>query len=227
MYQITNRGDSTEVWLYDEIGWFGVTAKQFRADLSDITTPEINLRINSPGGDVFDGLAVFDALREHEAKVIVDVDSEASSIASVIAMGGDEVRMASFADMMIHNARGGTWGEPKDQEVFLNILRKKNDDIIDVYVNRTGLDRSEVADMMDATTWMSAEDAVDKGFADVVVDRSVVVEALWRDPERYPDPPKRVKDRMAAKSTESEKKTNVAWMRNIAKERLRLTKLRR
>ncbi len=226
MYEITSKHGVTEILLYDEVGLWGVTAKQFRGDLRNIKTDEINLRINSPGGDVFDGFAMFESLKSHPAHVVVDVDSEASSIASVIAMAGDTIRMSSYSDMMIHNARGGTWGEPKDQAVFLDILTKKNEDIIDVYQSRTDLPRDEIAEMMAATTWMSAEDAVAHGFADEISDRvDLVVEALWRDPQRFPNPPERVRNRMAKQPVASSE--GEPWQRTIARERLRLTKLRR
>jgi ATP-dependent protease ClpP protease subunit len=113
-YQIRNATDSpsaTEILLYDEIGedpWFGtgVSAKQFVEDLNAIETDEIHLRINSPGGNVFEGVAMLNAVRRHKAKVTVFVDGLAASAASVLAMGGDEVVMSRNAELMIHDAWG-------------------------------------------------------------------------------------------------------------------------
>src|SRR6059036_2863063 len=114
-YRITNAADSdeAEVMLYDEIGgWYGATADQFIADLRGITSPNLRVRINSPGGSVFEGIAIANALRSHPGNVVIQVDSVAASIASVIAMAGDRVEMAPNSMLMIHEASGRAWGKP-------------------------------------------------------------------------------------------------------------------
>src|ERR1041385_5076746 len=100
-----------EVSIYDEIGAWGVTAKQFVDELKAIKAQTIHLRLNTPGGSVFDGTAIHNALKEHPARIVAHIDGMAPSAGSFIAMSGDEVRMADNAYMMIHNARGGVMGE--------------------------------------------------------------------------------------------------------------------
>jgi ATP-dependent protease ClpP protease subunit len=103
------------VEIYDEIGYFGITAGDFTRDLGSVKAKTINLRINSPGGSVFDGLTIFNRLREHPATVNVTVDGVAASIASVIAMAGDSVTMGRGAQLMIHNPSGLVLGRPARQ----------------------------------------------------------------------------------------------------------------
>jgi len=114
-YRITNSADpdEAEVMLYDEIGgWYGATADQFIADLRGVTSPNLRVRINSPGGSVFEGIAIANALRSHPANVVMQVDGIAASIASVIAMAGDRVEMAPNTMLMIHEASGLSWAMP-------------------------------------------------------------------------------------------------------------------
>ncbi|MGH3588321.1 MAG: head maturation protease, ClpP-related, partial [Pseudonocardia sp.] len=126
-YKIRNaagEGDApAEVFVYDEIGFWGVTAEDMIAALKEITASEITLRVNSPGGGIFEGIAIMNVLRAHPAKVTVHVDSLAASIASVIAMAGDRIVMQPFSQMMIHDGSGlciGNAGDMKEMAALLD-----------------------------------------------------------------------------------------------------------
>ncbi|MGV9756933.1 head maturation protease, ClpP-related [Streptomyces tricolor] len=168
-YRISNAAsaDEAEVMLYDEVGgWFGATADQFIADLRGITAPSIRLRVNSPGGSVFEGIAIANALRSHPAKVTVQVDGIAASIASVIAMSGDRIEMAPNSMLMIHDASGVCMGNAADMEEMAELLDLISDNIADAYAARAGGTRDEWRARMRAETWYLPEDAVDAGLAD-------------------------------------------------------------
>lgn len=173
-YGIRNAADSvTEILLYDEIGedpFFGggISAKQFTEDLQAIDTPEIHLRINSPGGDVFEGLTMLNAIRRHPAKVTAFVDGIAASAASFIAMGADQVVMARNSQMMIHDARGVGMGPA---EVMLDLgerLNRASDNIASVYAEKTGQSPKVMREAMQKETWYYDKEAVAAGLADRV-----------------------------------------------------------
>lgn len=166
-------GTRGEIWLYDQIGesfWGeGISAKTFQKELAalgKITT--LNVRINSPGGDVFDGLAIYNQLKAHPARVVVDVDGLAASIASIIAMAGDEIRMASNAMMMIHNPHGMAVGDADEMQRVAALLTQVKGSLADTYAARTSQPRAQLEAWMSDETWMSAETAVQYGFADAV-----------------------------------------------------------
>ncbi|WP_406156967.1 head maturation protease, ClpP-related [Streptomyces canus] len=168
-YSIRNASDSdeAEVMLYDEIGgWYGATADQFIADLRGITAPNLRVRINSPGGSVFEGIAIANALRSHPGNVTVQVDSVAASIASVIAMAGDRVEMAPNSMLMIHEASGLCMGNAADMDEMARLLALISDNIADAYASRAGGTREQWREAMQAETWYLPEDAVAAGLAD-------------------------------------------------------------
>jgi ATP-dependent Clp protease, protease subunit len=158
-----------EIRLFNDIGDFGVTAMDFANELDslgDVAT--LKIAISSNGGDVSQGTAIFNILNRHKARKVVTIEGLAASMASVIAMAGDEVVMPSNAMMMIHNPWGVTMGEADQMKSFGDALQTMQDNIADAYVDRTGLDRTEVLDMMARETWLSAKKAVELGFADSV-----------------------------------------------------------
>ena len=168
-YSIRNATDSdeAEIMLYDEIGgWYGATADQFIADLRGITAPNLRVRINSPGGSVFEGIAIANALRSHPGNVIVQVDSVAASIASVIAMAGDRVEMAPNSMLMIHDASGVCLGNASDMEEMAQLLALISDNIADAYVAKAGGTREQWREAMQAETWYLPDAAVEAGLAD-------------------------------------------------------------
>lgn len=175
-YRIRNAAESpsvTEILLYDEIGydeWFGtgVSAKSFAEDLQAIETEEIHLRLNSPGGNVFEGIAMLNALRRHQSKVTVFVDGLAASAASVLAMGGDEVVMSRNAEMMIHDAWGIAIGNADDMAKMQEDLSRASDNLASAYVDKAGGTVNQWRKAMKAETWFSDKEAVAAGLADRV-----------------------------------------------------------
>jgi len=162
-----------DIYIYEDVGegWFGgVTAKQFANDLKAVgSVSKINLRINSAGGDVFDGLAIYRLLVDHKAKVVTYIDGLAASIASVIAMAGDEINISEAGFVMIHNAWGMAIGTGDDMRQIADLLDTTTGSIGDVYVSRTKNDIKAVKAWMDQETWFTGQEAVDNGFADALV----------------------------------------------------------
>jgi ATP-dependent Clp endopeptidase proteolytic subunit ClpP len=171
-YKITNKADSAEIEIYDEIGksWGKddptVSAKNFISELKKITADNINLHINSPGGSVFEGNTIYNALKAHKSKITVYVDGLAASIASVIAMAGDTIKMPENAMMMVHDPSGLVWGTAEDMRKMANALKKMKSGLVSAYHDKTGLDDEEISDLMSDETWFTAQEAVDMGFAD-------------------------------------------------------------
>lgn len=165
--------DVYDMFLYDVIGsdtFGGIGARQVADELKNV--PEgatLNVRINSPGGDVFDGLAIYNLLSQKKGKKIMFVDGLAASIASVIAMGGDEVVMASESEMMIHEAWTMTAGNAKELRDLADRLETSNSNISAIYQRKTGQPADKIAEMMAAETWMTPAMAVELKFADSIV----------------------------------------------------------
>lgn len=163
-------GDEVEISLYDEVGIWGVTAADFRAKLNRVrNAARIVLRINSPGGDVFDGIAIHNDLQDHPAEIVVRVTGLAASAASIIAMAGDRVEMAPASFLMIHNAWALGIGDKHTMEGLREVLSSIDGALAGVYAARTGLSVDDVAEMMDDETWLNAERAVADGFADSAI----------------------------------------------------------
>lgn len=175
---------TAELLIYDQIGkdWFGdgVTAKDFRKDLKALgNIDSLDVRINSPGGNVFDGQAIYQALKDSKFTVNVHVDGVAASMASVIAMAGDTVTVHEGAMMMIHNPSSFAIGDSAEMRRQADLLDKVKDQLINAYEQKTALSRDEIAALMDAETWMDAEEAVEKGFADEITTEQPALAALW------------------------------------------------
>lgn len=123
------------------------------------------MNINSPGGNYFEGVTIYNLLKNHPAKVTVNVLGLAASAASIIAMAGDEILMGDGANIMIHNAMGVVYGNKEEMQNIIGLLSKLDDEMADVYVARTGIHKALVQSMMSAETWISSNDAVEQGFA--------------------------------------------------------------
>lgn len=167
--RITNEAGHAEIYLYDEIGFWGIPATYFVEQLIGIAASRITLHINSPGGDVFDGIAIYNALIDHPAAVDVRVDGLAASAASFIAMSGDAVVMNRASQMMIHDASGLCIGNAGDMGEMQALLDRVSDTIASIYAARAGGDLSGWRDAMRAETWYSAAEAVEAGLADSAV----------------------------------------------------------
>lgn len=162
-------GAPAVVHLYDEIGYWGVTASDFVALLEQISASSIELRINSPGGDVYDGIAIYSALIDHPANVAVKVDALAASAASFIAQAGDTVEMGRNSELMIHDAWGMCVGNAADMLEMNAILNKASDNIASIYAARAGNGGTATwRKRMEGEVWYSAQEAVDVGLADSV-----------------------------------------------------------
>lgn len=187
-YKIENRGDRSEVYLYDSIGESGVTARDFTDELRAITTPTLTVHLSCEGGEVWDGLAIYEALKQHPARVRSAIDSLAASAGSFIAMAADPydratdtggVVMARNARMMIHDAAiGGAFGagNARDLRMFqqevgelADILDDMSDNIADIYAQRAGGTAAQWRAQMAATTWYSATEAKAAGLVDAVL----------------------------------------------------------
>ena len=154
--------------LYGEIGW-EVRAAEFVPAIDAVTDSHIDLHISSPGGDVFEALTIMNALKEHPATKTVYIDGLAASAASFIAVGiGGEVIMRPGAEMMIHNAQGGAWGDMNDMHAIIDRLESASSTIADIYVAKTGTDAETWRAAMDAETWFSADEAMAAGLVDRV-----------------------------------------------------------
>lgn len=158
-----------EVFIYDEIGGsFGVDANELVMAINEITSDKINVRINSPGGSLFDSIAIYNALIKHPAFVTTYVDALAASAASLVAMAGDEVVMMPGSQMMIHDALGMEYGNEADLREMADFLGRQSENIANIYKARAGEDTDWRAAML-AETWLFAEEAVSIGLADRVV----------------------------------------------------------
>ena len=159
-----------EILIYDEIGpanfWVDtVDAKSLVKDLQELDVDTIDIRLNSPGGDVFDGVAIYNALRDHPAKVRVKVDGFAASIASVIMLAGDERVIGQGAQVMIHDPWGFSMGGAADMRKYADLLDGIRESIVDIYTDRTGMDRETLTAAMANETWYGADAALEAGFA--------------------------------------------------------------
>ncbi len=175
-YKIENKGDKAEIWIYEEIGedfWSGdgITAKSFQKDLATIKAGQIDLHINSPGGEVFDGITIFNLLKQHPATITTYIDGLAASIASVIAMAGDRVVMAENALFMIHNPYGMTVGDSTEMRKMADTLDKVRGSIVLAYTGKTGKDEGEITNLMDAESWLSSFEALELGFIDEITEQ--------------------------------------------------------
>jgi ATP-dependent protease ClpP protease subunit len=169
-YQFKNvTSDEAELFLYEEIGGWGTLAEDFIAELKQITAPKLRVRVSSPGGNVFEGVALANALRAHPGEVTVQVDGIAASIASVIAMAGDRVVIQPQAMIMVHEAAGGCLGNAKDMQDMADLLDKISNNIAGAYAAKAGGDVAEWRQVMVKETWYTAEEAVEAGLADEMV----------------------------------------------------------
>ncbi|RLM13321.1 peptidase S14 [Gibbsiella quercinecans] len=178
-FRMKASGDkAADIYIYDEIGYWGVTARQFAGSLKALgDLDHINLHIHSPGGDVFDGIAIYNLLNSHPASKTVYIDGLAASMASVIAMVGNPIIMPENAMMMIHKPWGITGGDANDMRDYADLLDKVEAVLIPSYAKKTGKSTDELANMLSEETWLTAQECLEHGFADQI---SVAVQAMAR-----------------------------------------------
>jgi ATP-dependent Clp protease, protease subunit len=192
--KIQAKGNKTaEILLYEDIGegWFGgISAKQFAQDLNAMgDIDSIDLRINSSGGSVFDGLAIYNILLKHKAVVNVYIDGVALSIASVIAMAGNTINMADNALFMIHNPWGQAIGTAKDLREKADLMDTVKESLVLTYAKKTNMAVNAIAQMMEDETWMNAQDAKKNGFIDNVTGAVMEKLAAHVDVKRFKNAP--------------------------------------
>lgn len=163
--------DMPSISIYEQIGYdpwdgTGVTVKRIDAALRNIGKQDVVVNINSPGGSFFEGLAIYNRLRQHEAKVNVRVVGLAASAASAIAMAGDSIEIGRAAFLMIHNVWGLVIGNRHDLGQVAQEFEAFDGSLAGLYAAQSGMDEADIATMMDAETWLNGQEAVDKGFAD-------------------------------------------------------------
>lgn len=180
--KIVQAGREATVYIYDIIGesWAGgVSAREFVPQLAALDVDTIHLRINSPGGDVFDGRAIATALTQHPAHVVAHIDGQAASAATYVALAADEVEIAEGGFFMIHNAWTVAIGNAKDFEATAGILNKVDASIVADYQRKTGKPPETISEWMDAETWFTAEEAVEHGFVDRVIPGQKAAKNQW------------------------------------------------
>lgn len=176
---------SAEISIHDEIGLWGVSARNFISDLKSLgPVQNISLSIHSPGGEVFDGWAIFNALKHHPARVTARIEGLAASMASVIAMAADEIQIPSNAMIMIHNPMGFVVGDSEDMKDMAALLDKIRTGIVSAYAERTGITAEEITNLLDAETWMDGTEAVARGFADILLEHRALA-AMSFDTRRF------------------------------------------
>lgn len=178
-YRIENKANtkSAEIYIMDEIGYFGITADEFVRDLNKVAADNITLHISTPGGEVFDAVAIYNALKDHKASVDVVIEGIAASAGSFIAMAGDTVKIQRNASMMIHDGRGLVIGNAQDMRKTADVLDKVSDNIADIYAQRSKQhDKEYFRKKMKDETWYNSNEALDEGLVDEVLGSDEPVE---------------------------------------------------
>jgi ATP-dependent protease ClpP protease subunit len=170
-FDVRAESDNAVITIFDVIGedpWTGggVSAKRVNGALRSIGAKPVTVEINSPGGNYFDGVAIYNMLRRHEQAVTVQIMGLAASAASLVAMAGDDIRIARNGNLMIHNAWGLAIGNRHDMAQVSDLLGQLDDAMAQTYAARTGMDAKAIAKMMDEETWIGGQAAVDQNFAD-------------------------------------------------------------
>ncbi len=198
-FRIQNKTATTaEIIIYQSIGqdFWGesLSAKQFSEELKKIpdTVNEIHVRINSPGGDVFDGIAIYNRLKQHKAKKIVYIDGLAASIASIIALAGDEIIIGEGALYMIHLPWTFTYGNRSELDNTINRLMDIEEQMLGIYAKKSKLDKNEIRKMLEDETWLDAGQAIEHGFVDKKMEDTLpiaasAIESKWinKRPKHY------------------------------------------
>lgn len=174
-FEIKAQGDETEIYIYDAIdSYWGVSAQSFVKELNQITSPNITLRINSPGGDVFDARAIATAIKNHKSNITAKIDGLAASAATYIALAADKVEMSEGAFFMIHKGWTFMMGNADDAREVADLLDKVDQSIANDYMKKTNQEMEQIEEWMSAETWFDAQEALDKGFIDAITDGETV-----------------------------------------------------
>lgn len=198
-------GRSGDIFVYGEITKFAWeeegehSAQTFKNELDELGDVEnINLYVNSPGGSVFEGITIHNMLKRHKAKVTAHVDALAASIASVIIMAADEIRMPSNSMLMIHNPWTLTIGNATELRKTADDLDRIGESSIQSYLNKAGdeLEESKLIELLDAETWLSAQESYELGLCDVVEDANDMAACIDKEyMDRYQNVPHQLKEK--------------------------------
>lgn len=180
-FEIRNADSANpEIYLYDAIGdWYGIGAETIARALRELDGKDVSLRINSPGGDVFEGRAMATAIANHKGKVTAYIDGLAASAATYVALAASEVVMAQGSFFMIHNAWTLAMGNADDLDETSALLRKVDDSIVADYRRKTGADEAQLRDWMKAETWFTADEARQHGFVDRLTESQAATRNQW------------------------------------------------
>ena len=203
-FRMQAKEDQTaDIYIYDEIGGWGISARRFTEDLISLgNLSHINLHIHSPGGEVFDGIAIYNQLKNHSATITVYIDGLAASMASVIAMVGDTVIMPKNAMIMIHKPWGVSWGDANDMREYADLLDKLENVLIPAYVAKTGKTTEEITAMLEQETWLDGDECVEHGFADKVIEPVKAMASLTSKRfEEFSSMPSAIKNQITPKNT--------------------------
>lgn len=187
---VTNsEADETVLTIYGDIGeswWYDSTsAADIDRALKEVKTANITVRLNSPGGDAFDGITIYNRLKDHEAKVKIIVDGWACSAASIIAMAADELIMNTGAMMMVHEAWTIVAGSKTDMQNTVNMMTKLDDSLLDIYMTKAKCTRDEMKQFVESETWFTASEAIELGFATDVAEQVDEPVNNQANPERF------------------------------------------
>ncbi len=204
-------GDAAHIYLYDVIdAWFGVSAQMMVDALKSASGKTVHLHINSPGGDVFESVAMATAIAAHDGDVIAHIDGVAASAATRVALAAKEVRIAESGLMMIHNSWTIAWGNSEEIRKTADLLDKVDTGIVADYTRKTGASEQQVRDWMAAETWFTAQEALDNKFVDAIdATTQGAANKAW-DLSAYQNAPKRQEpapaDAVAAQIANRERK---------------------
>jgi ATP-dependent Clp endopeptidase proteolytic subunit ClpP len=170
-YKIVNSGDEgdPEILIYDYIGWPYNDPRDLIESLAGMSPKSVTIRINSPGGDVFDAMAIFNAMESYKGKIITRIESLAASAASIIALAGKEIQAYKNSMYMIHNPWMVALGDQNELRDSANLLEKIAANMIDIYTASSKQGKKKVKTMLDDETWMTAKEAQDLGFVKTIV----------------------------------------------------------
>jgi ATP-dependent Clp protease protease subunit len=171
--------DQAEILVYDVIGWPYNDAGDLVRYVNSLGDKDILVRLNTPGGDVFDGMAIFNSLANHKGKVTIRIEALAASMGSVLAMAGKEIQAYSNTMMMIHDPWTYMAGNQYELREMADLLEKISGNMLDVYAGRSKIGKREMKEIMKAETWYTAKEAKEKGFIDTILETGKAAKAQF------------------------------------------------
>jgi ATP-dependent Clp endopeptidase proteolytic subunit ClpP len=221
-----------EKWIYELFGYEVTTPKDVDQLLNEVDNEDLEVLINSPGGDVYSGSEIYTILKDHANNVDVKIVGVAASAASVVAMAGDSVKISPTAQIMIHNVSSGAQGDYREMEHQAEVLKNYNKSIANAYRLKTNLSEEELLDLMNSEKWLNAQEAKSKGFVDeIMFDEGNKLAASFNTNDEVMLPPKvvnKLRDLLKDKDLEEETEEQADNKdKSIYKAKLNLLKLKR